>query len=45
MNTHTLFLTIHGHGVSKQKILDCLRIEYPEWDISISDEGFENERE
>lgn len=44
MNSHYLFLTIHGHGVNMEDIEKTLRKEYPSWDITISDEEFENVR-
>jgi len=44
MNSHYLFLTIHGFGVDPEKILECLRTEFPEWDISLSDEEFQKVR-
>ena len=44
MNSHYLYLTIHGHGVKLEKIHECLRTEFPDWDIVLSTEEFEDVR-
>ena len=44
MNSHYLFLTIHGHGVIIKNLEKTLKDKYPYWGIKISDKEFENVR-
>jgi len=44
MNSHYLFLTIHGHGVDVKTIEKELQEKHPEWDITVSEKEFEQVR-
>jgi hypothetical protein len=45
MNSHYLFLTIHGHGPNiKERVAEALRTELPECMTVVSDKEFEKVR-